>query len=80
MWSASSRHARLCTVLTALRHWEGHRKGWGDSALLREGESWVQSAFFSTPEKFRIYNEIEPSPGYPLKNSDHRLLLLPLLS
>lgn len=23
MWSASSRHARLCTVLTALRHWGG---------------------------------------------------------
>lgn len=41
MWSASSRHARLCTVLTALRHWGGHREGWGDSALPQEGESWA---------------------------------------
>lgn len=26
VWSASSRHARLCTVLTALRHWEGRER------------------------------------------------------
>ena len=31
-------------------------------------------------QKLRIYNETQPSPGYPLKNSDHFLLLLPLLS
>lgn len=36
VWSASSRHARLCTVLTALRHWEGTE---GQDGVTREPDA-----------------------------------------